>query len=69
MLSALEVKGKIKVVDLMDVFCSGSICGYEASNGQILYRDVHSHPSVEGARLSSMVIRKVLNPTMAQAFN
>ena len=69
MLSALEVKGKIKVVDLMDVFCSGSICGYEASNGQILYRDVHSHPSVEGARLSSMVIRKVLNPTMAQASN
>lgn len=59
-LRGLESRQKIKVVDLIDVFCPGTVCSYSAANGQILYRDVWSHPSVEGARLSSAAIRKAL---------
>lgn len=58
-LRGLESRKKIKVVDLIDIFCPGTVCNYSAANGQILYRDVWSHPSVEGARLSSAAIRKV----------
>ena len=58
-LRGLEARQKLKVVDLIDVFCPGDVCSYSAANGQILYRDVWSHPSVEGARLSSAAIREV----------
>lgn len=59
-LGSLERNGKIAVVDLMDVFCPRSVCSYEASDGQMLYRDEYSHPSVEAARLSAQTIRRVL---------
>jgi peptidoglycan/LPS O-acetylase OafA/YrhL len=59
-LSALEKQGKLRIVDLFDVFCPGKECTYNAKNGQILYRDENSHASVEGARLSAPIIRKVL---------
>ena len=56
----LEAEGKLRVVDLFDIFCPGELCTYNAKNGQILYRDEYSHPSVEGVRLSSPIIRKIL---------
>jgi peptidoglycan/LPS O-acetylase OafA/YrhL len=59
-LVSLEAEGKLHIVDIFDVFCPEDQCTYNAKNGQILYRDEHSHPSVEGAHLSSPIIRKVL---------
>jgi hypothetical protein len=59
-LTALRLQKKIAVVDLMDVFCPGKVCTYYSSNGQMLYRDALSHPSVEAARLSAPIIRDVL---------
>jgi len=59
-LSSLQEQRDITVVDLMDEFCPGEICTYEAEDGQMLYRDISSHPSVEAARLSAPVIRTAL---------
>ncbi|MEI6428139.1 MAG: acyltransferase family protein [Pseudanabaena sp. ELA607] len=59
-LVSLEAKQKLRIVDLFDVFCPVEQCTYSAKNGQLLYRDDLSHPSVEGARLSAPIIRKVL---------
>jgi hypothetical protein len=60
MLTTLRNQRKITVVDLIDVFCPGKVCTYDSSDGQMLYRDVWSHPSVEAARLSAPIIRNVL---------
>jgi peptidoglycan/LPS O-acetylase OafA/YrhL len=60
MLTTLRNQRKIAVVDLIDVFCPGKVCTYDSSDGQMLYRDVLSHPSVEAARLSAPIIRNVL---------
>ena len=57
-LSALRRQGKITLVDLMDLFCPGTTCTYHAMNGQMLYRDVFSHPSVEAVRLAAPIIRE-----------
>ena len=59
-LTSLESQGKLAIVDAFDIFCPEEHCTYRAKNGQILYRDEHSHPSVEAARLSAPLIRKVL---------
>jgi peptidoglycan/LPS O-acetylase OafA/YrhL len=59
MLVSLESSGKLRIVNLFDVFCPGEKCTYNAPNGQFLYRD-ESHPSVEAARLSAPIIRQVL---------
>lgn len=59
-LISLEAEGKLRIVDLFDVFCPKDQCNYYAKNGQLLYRDEFSHPSVESVRLSSPIIRKVL---------
>lgn len=59
-LSSLRKQGRIAVVDLINVFCPRQICTYDASNGQMLYRDISSHPSVEAVRLSAPLIRGVL---------
>jgi peptidoglycan/LPS O-acetylase OafA/YrhL len=59
-LVSLEAAGKLHIIDLFDVFCPEEQCTYNAKNGQVLYRDEFSHPSVEGVRLSSPIIRKVL---------
>lgn len=57
-LSSLEKQGKIKVIDLLDVFCPGEICSYKGASGEMLYRDAQSHPSVEAARVAAPHIRK-----------
>ncbi|WP_348252742.1 acyltransferase family protein [Trichocoleus desertorum] len=59
-LTSLQLRGKLRIVDVFDVFCPEEQCTYNAKNGQLLYRDEFSHPSVEGARLSAPIIRKVL---------
>ena len=59
-LVSLEAGGKLHIVDIFDIFCPEEQCIYNAKNGQFLYRDEYSHPSVEGVRLSSPIIRKVL---------
>jgi peptidoglycan/LPS O-acetylase OafA/YrhL len=59
-LVSLEADGKLRIVDIFDVFCPEQQCTYNAKNGQILYRDEFSHPSVESVRLSAPIIRKVL---------
>lgn len=61
-LTSLAKQNKITVVDLFDIFCPETVCSYQAKNGEVLYRDVFSHPSVEAARLTSPIIRKALNP-------
>ena len=60
MLRQLQSQRKLAIVDLMEVFCPEKTCTYAARNGQTLYRDVHSHPSIEAARLSAPTIRSVL---------
>jgi peptidoglycan/LPS O-acetylase OafA/YrhL len=60
MLVSLESAGKLRIVNLFDVFCPGEKCTYNAPNGQFLYRDEYSHPSIEAARLSAPTIRRVL---------
>jgi peptidoglycan/LPS O-acetylase OafA/YrhL len=59
-LVSLKAADKLNIVDIFDVFCPGEQCTYNAKNSQFLYRDEFSHPSVEGVRLSSPIIRKVL---------
>ena len=59
-LNRLQNKGIIRIVDLTDVFCPGKICDYMSRDGQLLYRDQFAHPSVEAARASAPLIRKVL---------
>lgn len=59
-LITLRDQRKVTVVDLIDVFCPGKVCTYDSGDGQMLYRDVWSHPSVEAARLSAPIIRNVI---------
>lgn len=68
-LKRLESKHKLTVIDLIDIFCPRSVCDYESKDNQILYRDVYSHPSVEGARLSASVIRSALNSSRSSKDN
>lgn len=67
LLARLQDQEKIAIVDLIEVFCPGKICTYEASNGEMLYRDSFSHPSVEAARLSEPLIRSVLVGSKVEA--
>jgi peptidoglycan/LPS O-acetylase OafA/YrhL len=60
MLVSLESAGKLRIVNLFDIFCGGEQCTYNATNGQFLYRDEFSHPSIEAVRLSAPMIRQVL---------
>jgi peptidoglycan/LPS O-acetylase OafA/YrhL len=60
MLVSLESSGKLRIVNLFDIFCAGEQCTYNAMNGQFLYRDEFSHPSIEAVRLSAPIIRQVL---------
>ncbi len=60
LLRRLEGQGKLRVVDLFDLFCPGSACTYRGRQGELLYRDEHSHPSAAAARLAAPEIRRVL---------
>ena len=60
LLLGLQQRRFVTVVDLIDTFCPGEVCDYYSNGGEILYRDIWSHPSVEAARLSAPHIREVL---------
>jgi peptidoglycan/LPS O-acetylase OafA/YrhL len=49
MFARLSAEGVLTSIDLFDVFCPGTVCGYQA-HGVVLYRDEFSHPSVESMR-------------------
>ena len=57
-LQKLQTNGELKIIDLFPIFCPKSNCTYNSLNGQFLYRDEFSHPSVEAVRLSSDEIRR-----------
>ncbi|MEB3199888.1 MAG: acyltransferase family protein [Synechococcaceae cyanobacterium] len=59
-LQGLEQQGRLRVIDLFDLFCPGPQCTYNASDGTVLYRDEHSHPSIEAMRLAAPTIRERL---------
>jgi peptidoglycan/LPS O-acetylase OafA/YrhL len=60
LLRQLEQEGLIEVVDLFDVFCPTDLCTYRGPGGEILYRDVFSHPSIEGSRASGALIAEAI---------
>ena len=60
MLSNLEDQNYIILIDLLNIFCPEDVCGYQLSDGTVMYRDEWSHPSVEAARNSSTIIREKL---------
>lgn len=55
----LEKEGLLHRIDLLDSFCPGPICNYEAS-GIILYRDEVGHPSFESRNLVGPVLVRAL---------
>jgi peptidoglycan/LPS O-acetylase OafA/YrhL len=59
-LKDLEKEGAITIVDLIDLFCPGELCSYNAANGELLYRDGASHPSIAAVRLAAPRIRAIL---------
>ena len=61
MLSRLQKNGDIRIIDVLPIFCQSEVCSYNAANGQLLYRDEFSHPSVEAARLASPQIRRLFS--------
>jgi peptidoglycan/LPS O-acetylase OafA/YrhL len=64
-LMTLQDQGKIKVIDVFDVFCPDDKCTYTTPSGVVLYRDEYSHPSVEAARLVAPIFRKYLTAVSA----
>jgi hypothetical protein len=56
----LERQGALRVVDLFDAFCPGPRCTYRGADGTVLYRDEHSHPSIEALRRVAPRIRGLL---------
>jgi hypothetical protein len=60
LLDELQLRGKLQVVDLFDLFCPEGECTYRARGGEILYRDEHSQPSHQAVRLAAPLIRDVL---------
>lgn len=60
MLRRLERQGRLRVVDLFDLFCPTQRCTYSSPDGTVLYRDEHSHPSHEAMRLAAPRLRALL---------
>ncbi len=48
------------VLDLMDVFCPERLCTFNGANGEILYRDENSHPSLEANYLARPVFLRTV---------
>jgi len=61
MLRDLERQQKLRVIDLFDRFCPGSVCTYESKVVPLLYRDEWSHPSNAAVRSVAADIRSALN--------
>ncbi len=65
MLLRLQQERQLVVIDTIDVFCPSQTCTFLGNNGQVLYRDEFSHPSVEAARAAAPSIRRVLGKNSA----
>ena len=59
LLRRLERQGALRVVDLFDAFCPGPRCTYLGADGTVLYRDEHSHPSIESLRRLAPQLRRL----------
>ncbi|CAK6688298.1 acyltransferase family protein [Synechococcus sp. BA-124 BA4] len=59
-LARLSKTKKVKVLDLINIFCPTHLCTYVTPEGMILYRDEWGHPSIEAARKSEGLIRKAI---------
>lgn len=57
----LQNDGVIEVLDLFPVFCPGSYCTYESASGEMLYRDIYSHSSIEASHLSRPIVASWTN--------
>ncbi len=62
----LSETNKVKIIDLIDIFCPTHLCTYVTPEGMILYRDEWGHPSIEAARKSEGIIRKAILETAAE---
>lgn len=70
----LDIQAKHRnfyILDLMDVFCPAEICSFNGQNGEFLYRDEWSHPSVEANNLARplflSVVRRAVTATSRDA--
>lgn len=61
-LTELADRGALVVVDVFDIFCPGPKCTYMSGDGQLLYRDEWSHPSVEAAKLVAPLFKVHFDP-------
>ena len=64
----LQVEAKqhnFRVLDLFDMFCPGQTCTYTNDDGVFLYRDSHSHPSIEANRLAAPLLVTVVRNVIA----
>lgn len=59
-LSTLEENETAIFVDLFDFYCPGPVCNYFGEDGIVLYRDEHSHSSLEAATSSASLMVKKL---------
>jgi SGNH domain-containing protein len=56
------------ILDLLDVFCPAEVCSFNGQNGEFLYRDEWSHPSVEANGLARPIFLSVLQRAVAETF-
>lgn len=57
----LSASGDVRLIDVFHLFCPRDECTYFAANGDLLYRDEYSHPSIEAARLVAPLFRQALS--------
>lgn len=59
----LERSIGVLLIDVMGDFCPLTTCTYQDESGQLIYRDITAHPSIEAARLVAPRISRALqNP-------
>ena len=67
MLQDVQVKLRnFYVLDLLDVFCPAEVCSFNGQNGEFLYRDEWSHPSVEANNLARPLFLSVVQRAVAE---
>jgi hypothetical protein len=67
MLQDVQVKHRnFYVLDLLDVFCPAQVCSFNGQNGEFLYRDEWSHPSVEANNLARPLFLSVVQQAVAE---
>jgi hypothetical protein len=67
----LDLQGKHRnfyILDLLGVFCPAEVCSFNGQNGEFLYRDEWSHPSVEANNLARPLFLSVVQRAVAGTF-